>query len=226
MIFEVKTTGVCEANPNLITFNLVFIHKSEEYEDAVDGIAKDVVKFHKKMKDYAKSEDFKTSTYRVERKTKRVEVPTKKGIEYKYEFSHFEAIQRVKWEMSYDKLKLFEILQLVSEMGDEAPTVNFAFGLTDDSIAKLENECTKKALLLAKEKANEVANTIKMASVKFVKTSIVESFETYRSLNSDTCYEVAYKCAKVRGSSEELAESMEPEDVRVEINVVSEFEIK
>jgi uncharacterized protein YggE len=224
MIFNVKTTGVCEAKPNLITFNLTFIHKNEEYEKAVDGIAKDIIEFHKMAKDYAKPEDFKTSTYRVERKTKRVEFPTNKGIEYKYEFSHFEATQRVRWGMPYDKIKLFEVLQLVSAMGDNAPTVDFNFGLTDDAIAKLENECTEKALFLAKEKANAVKKSLGMTDVKFEKTSIVESFETYRTLASNTSYEASCKRAQ-KSSPENLAKSMEPEDVSVKINIISEFEI-
>lgn len=227
MIFEVKTTGVCEAKPNLITFNLRFVYKDEVYEKAVDGIAKDIIEFHKLMKDYAKPEDFKTLRYSVERETKRVEHRNKKGeTEYKYVFSHYEATQRIKLEIAYDKVKLFEIVQLVSQLGDKAPTVNFAFGLTDDAIAKLENECTEKALFLAKEKANAVVKSLKMNKAYFTKTSIVESFETYRTMESDTCYKMAAeRCLMSRDEIEDMAESMEPEDVRVEINMISEFEI-
>lgn len=225
MVFEVKTTGVCEAKPNLITFNLVFTHKDEKYDKVVDGIAKDIVEFHKIMKDYAKPEDFKTLKYSVERKTKRVEVPTKRGIEYRYDFSHFEATQIVKWEMACNKIHLFEILQMISNIGEDGPTVKFVFGLTDDAIAELENQCTEKALILAKEKAEAVRKTLGMSVSRFVKTSIVESFESYRTLDSNTYYDAAPKFLACQSDIEGLAESMEPEDVRVEINVVSEFDI-
>lgn len=228
MIFEVKTTGICEAKPDIITFNLTFIHKDEDYAKAVDGIAEDIIAFHKLVSNYAKPEDFKTLRYNVERKTKRVEYYNKKEgkTDYRYEFSHYEATQHVKWVTSYDKIKLFKVLQIVSEIGEDGPNVRFTFGLSDDEIAKLENKCTEKALILARSKANAVANTLKMSKVNVRKTTIVESFDTYRELESDTRYErAAAKCLMSRADIETMSESMEPEDVKVEINVISEFEI-
>lgn len=219
MVFEVKTTGVCEAKPNLITFNITFISKNDEYDEAVENLAKDIVKFHKKMEGYAKPEDFKTLSYCVDKRMKKV------PLKDQYVFSHYEATQVMKLEIPYNKVKLFEIMRLISEMEENAPSINFVFGLANDEIVNLENECTSKALLLAEEKANAVANALKMNVVKFTKTAIVESFESYRSLSSYTHYdEMAYKCAR-KASVEDLSESMEPEDIRVEINMISEFEI-
>ena len=169
-----------------------------------------------------------TLRYNVERKTKRVEYYHEKErkTDYKYVFSHYEATQHVKWVTSYDKIKLFNVLQIVSGIGEDGPNVRFTFGLSDDEIAKLENKCTEKALILARSKANAVANTLKMSKVNVRKTTIVESFDTYRELESDTRYERATaKCLMSRADIETMSESMEPEDVKVEINVISEFEI-
>ena len=225
MIFTVKTTGVCQQKPNQIKFTLSFVQKSQTYNGAVEELAKQIIAFHKMMRAYAKPEDFKTYMYNVSKENKRVERPRiGGGTEYEYIFSHFEGRQTVTWEFPYNKVKLFEILSLISGLGEDAPQVQFVFGLNDEAIAALENQATEKAITLAKEKAESVKRTLAMNTAVYKKASIVEAFETYRERNSDMMMETAF-CSRKSRNINEMAESVEPQDVVVKINVISEFEL-
>ena len=219
MLFTVKTTGVSTMMPNLMKFTFNFSYKNVNYNQVVEDTAKKIVNFSEAMEKYAKATDFKTLRYRVSRETKRIE---KSRNDYEYVFSHYQSYQTVHLSLPYDKLVLFTIMQMVSEMGDDAPAFDFSFGLTNESIAELENDCTEKALLLAKEKAEATRKSLGFQTVAYKSASIVEEFETDRFLRSNVQYECVRSC---KMSTEEMAESMDPEDVRVEINVISEFDI-
>lgn len=219
MLFTVKTTGVSTMTPNLMKFTFNFSYRNVNYNQVVEETAKKIVDFYKAMKKYAKPTDFKTLRYRVSRETKRIE---KGRNDYEYVFSHYQSYQTVHLSLPYDKTILFTIMQMVSEMGDDAPAFDFSFGLTNESIAELENECTEKALLLAKEKAEATRKSLGFQTVAYKSASIVEEFETDRFLRSNVQYECVRSC---KMSAEEMAESMDPEDVRVSINVISEFDI-
>lgn len=221
MIFKVKTTGVCEAKPNRIVLFFGFVNKSDTYEQVVELGAHNVNDFIKWMDEALHINDVKTLSYNITKENKRIEKITDGRREYEYVFSHYEHNQSASVEIPYDKVKLFTIINEVSKMVN-GPTVHFEFKLSNDELEQLEKEATAVALNLAFNKANEIKKILDFKQCVCSQSEIVESFESTRTRNSDMQFEC---CAKMAAPVEEMANSIEPKDVTVRINVKSEFEL-
>lgn len=228
MILELKTSGQVKKAPTQIIFSLSFKEKSKDYSEVINKGASQIVEFKEILKKLKINEDnFKTLSYNISTINNRVEenkgfIDKEKTV--KYVFSHYEITQTAKLNIDFDMEKMLNLMSLIAKM-KKYPTYSFNFSIKDEERAELENKALEIAIKLANEKAEAIKKATNKDEYNMTDLSIVEHFQSYDNYRYSKTSMRSMECALNSVDIGELSQTITPEDISVEINIITKFNI-
>lgn len=210
MEINVRGQGEKSFKPDQIVFEINISNVYSKYEEALTKGEESVLEFLNLMKDFGFNfENFKTVRYQIRDEVNYSDKERKKiGVRYSRE---------LKLKFDYDIIKMSKIIETISKLKN-APNVNVRYGLKDRKTAEME--LFTDAYQNAKRQADIIANAAGLKVVKCAKSSFENDCNSYYS---ETRYEKACMTKNYSSTSDIMAQTYIPEDIKVEQEIYCVF---